>query len=811
MPLVVSLADASDCCRGTRPAGAPEPAAAGGVERMTIDNQGSGKRPAAQQRLPTLGQRTDLPPRVRNLLDGLNRQAVGYFQPLLTRALTDIENALFQLAERAGNSGEQQRHFEALRALKDARANVLPRFERRIEADLAEARRGGDDAATATAPTKATRSALELVDSAVLEEDLALKEIAGKADVRNSQALNAFAHRFAVIAGAAVAANEALPLGPARLTEAFRHALADAALDLEHRVFAYRQIDRAIMMSMAPFYERVNAWLASQKVLPNLQQPGFRRSEHPFAGRSADAPDEQPPAEEAPADEATPATARAPGQAPRAAAGEAPLTRAEREFYGPALFNTLRDLLGARRRAEGLPHTEPAHPASSSDLQSVLGALQRAPMPASQQGRYDSEHFRNTLQVKLRRASPEGRPLDLGEEDGDTVDLIGMLFDYVTRNVREGSGARSLLTRLHVPVLRVALGDKSFFTRRDHPARELLNAIAETGARWFDESDTDPDLAAKMQMVVDHVSNDFDGDTGVFESMLGDLTRHMQTLARRAEAAERRHIDAARGRDRLDIARGGARAAMTRLLQSTRPPERVRSLLEQAWTDALALSALRDGTEGAEFKRRVEVAEHLAGRGSKPFDVASPVDDGLRQDLESGLHQVGLHDDDVRGLVDNLFSQAPGSATDERLKRIDEALREKPRLGSEAHGTAHPRTAEPKVPLTPAEEECLATLRKTPFGTWFEFVRNQQGETVRRKLAWFSPVTGHCLFVNQRGARADDFTLELLAREMARGQARIAATESTSIIDRAWKAIVDLLKPHADATKGQPAVAGARA
>ena len=72
-------------------------------------------------------------------------------------------------------------------------------------------------------------------------------------------------------------------------------------------------------------------------------------------------------------------------------------------------------------------------------------------------------------------------------------------------------------------------------------------------------------------------------------------------------------------------------------------------------------------------------------------------------------------------------------------------------------------------------------------------------------------MTGHCLFVNQRGARTDDFTLELLAREMARGQARVAQVESTSIIDRAWKAIVDLLKPHADAKSAAPAVAGARA
>ena len=768
---------------------------------MATGQEGNGNRAGGQEHLLTIGQRADLPPRVRTLLDGLYRHAAGWFQPTLTRTMTELENSLFQSAERAGNSGEQQRKFEALRAIKDGRAHVLPRFQRRIESDLAQARR---EAPAPTPPPRkpigATGSPLELLDADVLEENLGLQEIAGKADVRNSQALHAYTHRFAVIAGSAVPASETVPLGPTRLTDAFRYALADIPLDIEHRLIAYRQFDRAVMLELAPFYDRVNTWLAGQRVLPHLQHPGYRRPD--IAHADVPAPDVEPA-------QAEDTEAAAP--APAAAAARAPYRN--QEFSGPELFNTLRDLLGAKRRAEGeslLPGDPNMQPASRDDLQSVLGALQHVPLSPTQAARYDSEHFKNTLQVKLRRASPAGRTLGLGEEDQDTVDLIGMLFDYVTRNVRDGSGARSLLTRLHVPVLRVALGDKSFFTRRDHPARELLNTIAETGTRWFDEGeDSDPDLTRKMQLVVDHVTSDFDGDLSVFEKLLGDLTTHMQLLARRAEVVERRHIDAARGRDRLEVARENARAAIVRVLQSTRPAPRVRTLLEQAWTDALALSAMREGPEGSEFKRRLDVAERIAQRGPTPLGTTDD-DEAVQQELESGLRQVGLHDDDVRGLIDNLHAQAPTGPAAERLRKIDEALKDKPRLGGDSAAAAHTPAAD-SVPLTPAEADCLAQLKRTPFGTWFEFVKNQQGETVRRKLAWFSPLTGHCLFVNQRGARTDDFTLELLAREMARGQARIADLEQPSLIDRAWKAIIDLLRPHGDAAKAPAAAAGAPA
>jgi hypothetical protein len=422
-----------------------------------------------------------------------------------------------------------------------------------------------------------------------------------------------------------------------------------------------------------------------------------------------------------------------------------------------------------------------------------------------------ASHSMADLQAALlsQLRAEHGDDAALTVKDGDTLDLLGLLFQQIRHEQRPQSTTNDLVGRLQVPLARAALADPGFFVRDEHPARELLNTIAETGARWFDDGDTDPDLTRKMQVVVDHVSSDFDGDLSVFDKLLGDLTTHMQLLARRAEVVERRNIDAARGRDRLEVARENARTAIIRILQSTRPTPRVRTLLEQAWTDALALSALRDGPEGTEFKRRLDVAESLAKRGSAPLGTVAD-DETVQQELESGLRQVGLHDEDVRGLIDNLHESVPSGPAGDRLRRIDEALKDKPRFGGESASIPQTPTEAP-IPLTPLEADCLAQLKRTPFGTWFEFVKNQQGETVRRKLAWFSPVTGHCLFVNQRGARTDDFTLELLAREMARGQARIADLEQTSLIDRAWKAIVDLLRPHGDAAKAQPAVAGASA
>jgi hypothetical protein len=298
-----------------------------------------------------------------------------------------------------------------------------------------------------------------------------------------------------------------------------------------------------------------------------------------------------------------------------------------------------------------------------------------------------------------------------------------------------------------------------------------------------------------MQVVVDHVSADFDGDLSIFENLLGDLGRHMLLLARRAEAVERRHIDAAKGRDKLEIARDTARAAITRAIQGGEPTPRVRALLEQAWTDALALSALRQGSSSAEFKRRLGVAIKLARRGAATSaEVAG--DEPLRQELEAGLGQVGLHADDIDSVLADVFVR-PGVAdatSSAEHDRVDRLLKDKMRLGGDAPLAPVPAPhAQPPAPLNAAESAMLERMRAIPFGTWFDFIHNQQGATTRRKLAWFSTVTGRCLFVNQRGMRSEDKSLEQLARDLVRGQVRMVVAEETSLIDRAWKAILDTL------------------
>jgi len=784
--------------------------------------------------LRALASRNDLPARVRNLLEGVLALCSSGLERAVVATLNEVEMQLFKLAEQGRSNEQQHRCFETLREIKRGRADVAPRYMLAIEDKLSsfDKREAASPAPVAKPrPGQPVKQELSLLDTSDLEESLALQEFAAKTEIRQAQLLFALGHRFGVLAGAPMFDAESLPIGPARLADALRSASACLDIIAEHRILLYRTFDRITMSAIGSFYEAVNTYLIEQRILRHLraQAPSIKHASTPQRQDQPAPPGEQPepaaqPAPPLPGFAAAHAAGAHAAQMRQHAPLGAPNTRAPGEVpnwsgasHGAPgddrdseLFTTLRELLAGRRHALGIADTATAaatgYVPSGEDVQSVLGALQSKPISPLMMGgkvvQRSVAHLKQDLMSHLRQLAPDGKAPHLAAEDSDTIDLVGMLFDYITKNVRPDGSTQSLMTKLQVPLLRVALRDKSFFTRRAHPARQLLNAIAETGTHWLDDSEgpADRDLVDKMQLMVDRVTQDFDGDLGLFEEMMGGLSQHMHTLARKAEVTERRHVDAAKGREKLAVARQRAGNAINARITAARPGKLVRTILEQAWTDVLALTLLRQGEDSETYKKRLAVADRLLATDSsgRNGQVPTPPPE-LREEIESGLDQVGYHKDDIQAVVKRLFlpeqaanEENPSSNTELAIK-----LKSKVRLGDETtepHAAQHPVHEKPKIKPDSEQARMLERLKTLPFGTWFEFKTNQQGDKVRRKLAWFSTLTGRCLFVNQRGARTDEKTLEQLALDITNGQASIVEQEEESLVDRAWKAIVASLK-----------------
>ncbi|MAL02786.1 MAG: thymidine phosphorylase [Arenimonas sp.] len=754
---------------------------------------------------PTLASRP-LPERVRGLLGGILEYASDEIERTLVGMLNEFEQQLFKYAEQARSNIVQTRWLEAQRLVKRTRPDLVPRFLIALEAELACVRDPVGPKAL-IGGFRFNRDELALVDNLEMDEATVLTEVSGRIEVRNSLPLYLLGQRFGVLAGKPAFDAETLPVGPHALCRMLRQSAECLELGAEHRALLYRTFERHLSPLYGSFIESINTYLSRNGVLPNLHYVPVRA--RPSATTTGPAK-----ARTAPGDEAAPAATAASGagSGPGSGGGEP----------GPAgddSFQQMRHLLAGRRQLLGKlvggGSGGAARPANGNAVlvepalvHEALGLLQKKPpAPVMVNGKpavRTINHLKQDLLAQLRNATPDGKPPALPEEDSDAIDLVGMLFDHLMKDVRPNSPASNLLAKLQVPLLRVALQDKGFFPRQQHPARQMLNAIAETGAYWLGEDDADQQLVGKMQSVVDRTVREFDGDLGVFSNLLEDLSSHLQTVSRKAEVAEKRHVEAARGKERLALARDRAATVVEAMLKKQNLPRFTHTLLSQAWTDVMALTALRQGEDSDAWRQQLEIAERLVGvakAGPGAAGIPSGEAAALQQDIQGALTQVGYHDEEAAAIAQRLVDPQGGAAADDdsaaSRTELTMRLKARARLGEDLQESKKKK----KVVLSPDEQARLDQIKHLPFGTWFEFTLNQQGEKVRRRLSWFSTVTGHVLFVNHRGQKVGEHTLEGLAKAMAQGQVKVVEEEKGTLIDRAWGTVMNALRSFAGQAK----------
>lgn len=817
----------------------------------------------------------------------------------ITPVFESTREALFSMAEKAGSTQLQSRLHEGARQLRDQRTVFTNELNQAV-ADLFTDFRDGSAEFHVSEPEPATDyddSELQLIEEHELEESLAISDLVAKAEVRFTQTIYALNQRLAVLNRGRPVRSDNNPCGPMKISKALKQ--AGSALDLasEHRVILYRRFDDVLQDALGEIYQKLNDLLGEAGILPNIKfaTPQRRATDRP-GGASPD-----PTGSEADSGPETDFFGRAVEQATADDSGGA----------ANQLLSSLRGLLDARRGGGAL---QPQAIAPTEQLAQVVDQLRQRAAPDQNQPdapapAYTADQLRELLEKQLGNDPSTGESYRLSHRHNQTVDIVGMLYEFVQEEIAVHRRVQGLLNKLQMPMLQLALKEDNFFEDREHPARQFFNTIADAGELWLEDEGKRSPTLKKIEDTIERAANEYQGDSEVFGELLGDVNRHVGSLNRRAQLAEKRNIEAARGRERLDTARSRASKLIEELVRRYKPPALVESLLNEAWTDYLALVVLRHGDESEQWDDGVKAAKTLTVSVRNDLEESLRVKihqrlPWLREQLNTGLAQVGYFQSDIDQIVadldecqiwalspeevaeagrppESLAKRAPSNRRNQPTPAItqpkvtdapappaperepepaptretspakaaqpesstsaedagqlpvdveppvptDNIGPETSSLGTTADPvsastpepatTAAPTTAPAPVPAPPAtvspapvseaavsadpaastielhEEELsekerswLAKLRIVPFGTWFE-LQTADGTWAKRKLSWYSPITGRCLFVNNRGARAGDILMEVLARDMASNKARLYRPASKPLMDRA--------------------------
>ena len=708
-------------------------------------------------------------------------KAAQQLRQALQSLFDNADDSLFEIADRATSNVEQNAFFEAMRDLRMKRRNIERGFLQQLFEAFAKLNQY--EIGKPPAMDEVSFDSLSLVQNDDLEASVAVDTMVAKVMSRAAQPLGHLTTRMNALISKKLD-DKSNPLGPHALCDYFIEASSSLGVEIKVKLIIFKLFEKYVLGDLDQLYAEANQTLVAAGILPELQSAAPRRQQRPGA----------------PAGSHTPS---------------APLGHAVHADEGlqEAAFSALHSLLSELRGSSALPARNipnDAIPISSGDLLRLLSHMQtRAPQTV------DDFDLQQQLGSLLSRVSAKsGKSRVVGEIDDDVINLVSMLFEFILDDRTLPDSLKALIGRLQIPLLKVAVLDKTFFSRGSHPARRLLNEIPSAAMGWGDQDEAHRDsLYQKIEQIVARLLNDFVDDPAIFSELLADFLAFIGDERRRSELLEQRTRDAEEGRAKAEIARQEVEYALNQRLLGKTLPEVVVRLLQEAWSKVLLLTCLKHGTQSEEWQAALDTMDDLV------WSVTPHEDDESRARLLELVPSLlkALRDGLVSAAFDpfstgSFFTQLEALHV-QTLQRFQQPQNDLDEIELNGDGAAQitadtaptmvevvdeivllapgeSREQEPEISL-PDNDQALIQVDNLRVGSWVEFQEDEEHK-LRCKLAAVIKPTGKYIFVNRTGMKVLEKTRMGLATEFQRGAIRLL--NDTLLFDRALESVIGNLR-----------------
>jgi hypothetical protein len=688
-----------------------------------------------------------------SVLKGCRELALDRMGAALAGMLDRVEDELFDLAEKSGDRSAQNLYLDARTQAHANRAAMESAFRAHF-VECFNSKVLGDVRAAAT------EGELELVDEATLEQKLAMSELSRQMGSACETELFALSQRMGFLLERPDMEDDANPVSPATICAALKDACDQIQSDYKVRMALLRQLARQTESELQRVYHDLNSLLVERRILPDVR-PVARRSAEPVPKRPA------PGAHQL---------------APESA---------------PDLFATLSQLVGAAPGAGSTRRAAAAAPAGA-----FVAELTRLHREAPAIGEPVNV-------IRALKSAPREAPLS--GIDATTIDLVAMLFDFVFDDDCIPATVKARLGRLQIPVLKVALLDRTFFSSTTHPARRLVDLLAQASIGADGRDDGRNGALALVDEVVDKVLHEFETDLELFEKLVARVNAFIVQQGRAEAKVVERSAQLVESREREEIARTVAQDEVMRRLQvRVWVPAPVRDMLRESWVGALAAVHLAEGEGSPAWHALLGTMDDLlwsvepkaAPDERKRLVTMLP---GMLCRLQDGFARAATREVE-RDIFLGVLVDCHANAVKAGLRGIA-ALPEPPPAPREQD----PRLEREIVPAAAGVRVEEVRLRSShggftrnvftrtgiwsnlQRGTWVEF-RPADAATMRARLTWVSPNKGVYLFTNPASdSAALSISPEALAEQMRHGEARVL--DAAPLVERAVGSMLEGLRP----------------
>ncbi len=692
---------------------------------------------------------------------------------LLVEMFASCDDLFFDLSSRAGTNAEQNIYFESMREVRMRKPEVINSFKRETEALFVELTKPAD-APKSGAPAESVE--LTLVDNDQLEQRVAISSMVARARIDFQEALYHLRCRLDFLLPNTTVTEQNNPLDPAQLANAFAVSCKPLDLDIKARIVLFKQFERQVINRLGKVYLSINQHLANAGVLAKIQPHAAGKQSKPKDAAVSNRTDD---------------------------AGVPPPASISISFSDLAqLLQSLRQSNTPLPIATAIPTSAFTGPAfAPGELEQLLAEAQFAPELSPTEGDLGQADIRAALNYIAQRQQAIQRPRSLDRVDEDVINLVSMFFDFVLQDEEVAVPVQALLARLQLPILRLALRDRSFFSNSQHPARRLINDIANCGIGWNEHDKAAQDLLFKrIAEQVQRIHDEFDGSTAVFEQAHQELQQAQEQEKRKSSLVEMRTSEAAAGQAKAEHARLTVQRIIRERLSGRQVATVVADFLNGEWQNALFLTLLRHGEDSAEWLYSVQVMDDLLWSTQALSDDKSRMRlldmlPGLRERLLQGMLIAGVEQDRIDQRlsqiadVHNQVLQGRGADVPSQRYQTEPAEAEPSSGRSWQEMTALERQ---QVQYRTLTYSFIKKAEAIEIGTWMVFDDPRTGIRTRCKLAAKIAESDTYVFVNRFGFRSLEKNRKEVAYDLQAGRAR--PLDESPLFDRTLQKLMQSLR-----------------
>lgn len=234
------------------------------------------------------------------------------------------------------------------------------------------------------------------------------------------------------------------------------------------------------------------------------------------------------------------------------------------------------------------------------------------------------------------------------DNDGEKsiIELVALMFQSILQEDRIPTGVRVWFSRLQMPVLRVALADPEFFSKLDHPARQLIDHMGSCVLGFDASGISSAALEQEIKRVVQVIEQYPETGERVFKKVYDEfqifLKQHLTQ-----KAATQKVVGVAQQLEQKETLTIQYTIDLRDQLKDMPVREEIREFLFKVWAEVLAVAAVRQGAQHDDTLRLKKTASNLIwaasakpNRADRARVIATLPD--LLQALRDGMALTGM-------------------------------------------------------------------------------------------------------------------------------------------------------------------------